>query len=141
MSWRLNNADLAATIAAALGVLVAFLPWYSYAQGSSHITVNGFRASAMGDVFFLMAALTLLLVLMRRGQVADLLRRRISQRVACAVIAGVAIASVVDQFLLVAGSKHSVDFGLVFALLVASGMVAAAWLRSQEPAALRSAAY
>ena len=124
MSRRFSNADLAAAIAAALGVIVTFLPWYSYAQGSAQVTVNGFRASVLGDAFFI-----------------DLLQHRISQRAAYAVVAGVAVASVVDQFLLAAGSKRSVGAGLILALLVAIGMVAAAWLRGLEPQASRTSAF
>ena len=141
MSRRFSNADLAAAIAAALGVIVTFLPWYSYAQGSAQVTVNGFRASVLGDAFFIAAALLCLLVLMRFGLVTDLLQHRISQRAAYAVVAGVAVASVVDQFLLAAGSKRSVGAGLILALLVAIGMVAAAWLRGLEPQASRTSAF
>src|SRR5207302_4277747 len=97
----------------------------------------GFRASLMGDTFFLAAALMCLLVLMRVGLVSDLLRRRVSPRVAYAVVAGIAIASVVDQFLLTAGGGRSIRPGLILALLVAIGMVAAAWLRTLEPQSSR----
>ncbi|HKR99604.1 MAG TPA: hypothetical protein VJU79_08830 [Candidatus Dormibacteraeota bacterium] len=132
MFRRFSNADIAASIAAALGVIVSFLPWYSYAEGASRVSVNGFRASLLGDVFFLAAALMCLLVLMRLGVVRDLLRQRISQRAACAVLAGVAVASVIDQLLLSSGGTRSVAPGLILALLVSLGMVAAAWLRSLE---------
>ena len=139
MSRRFSNADWAAAVAAAFGVIVAFLPWYSYTQGPAHVTVNGFRASLMGDTFFLAAALMCLLVLIRAGLVSDLLRRRISLRVAYAVVAGIAIASVVDQFLLTAGGGRSIGLGLILALLVAIGMVVAAWLRPLEPQSSRVA--
>ncbi len=132
MSRRLTKADWTAAGAAVTGLIVTFLPWYTYTQGSAHITVNGFRASLMGDVFFVAVAVLALLLLMRLGFVSDILRRRISPRLAYAVVAGVGIASVLDQLLLVAGGRRSVAPGLILALLVAAGMAAAAWLRSLE---------
>jgi hypothetical protein len=139
MLRRLTPADRVAAIAALAGVAVAFLPWYSYSSGSSRITVNGFRASLLGDVFFLCAAATLLLVLMRQGVVTDLLQRRMSQRAAAIIVAGVAAASVLDQLLLATTGHHAIAAGLVLALGIVVAMGVAAWLRGGERPAARSA--
>jgi hypothetical protein len=132
MFTRLSKADWVAASAAALGLIVVFLPWYSYSQGASHITVNGFRASLLGDVFFLSAAAMGLLLLMRHGLISDLLTRRVSQRAAYAIVAGIAAASVLDQLLLVSGGHRAVAAGLILAMVVAVGMVTAAWLRGGD---------
>jgi len=130
MSIRLTKADRVAATAGALSVLVAFLPWYSYTLNASTITVNGFRASLLGDVFFLAGTATILLLLMHRGVLPDVLRRRISQPAAYAILAGIAIASVLDQLLLVSGGHRSLGPGLILALFAAAGIGAAAWLRA-----------
>ncbi len=56
MPSHINRAEAVGAASAAVGVLVAFLPWYRYSAGTAHITVNAFRASLLGDVYFLAIA-------------------------------------------------------------------------------------
>ncbi len=138
MPPNISRSDLAAGASIALGVIAVFLPWYSYTEAGTRITVNGFRASLLGDAFFLAVALSALLLLMQRDLVSDVLGGRVSARVASAVLAALAIASVLDQLLLTGGGR-AIAPGLIVALLVAAGLAAAAWLRSIEtrPASAR----
>jgi hypothetical protein len=132
VSRRLSPSDRVAAITVAAGVIVAFLPWYSYTAGTSRITVNGFRASLLGDLFFLSLAALALLLLLRQGLVTDFLRQRLSQRAAYLIVAAIAVASALDQLLLVATGHRSIAPGLILALIVVIGMGATAWLRTTE---------
>jgi len=103
MSSRLSKADRVAAIAATLGIIVLFLPWYTYTQGQSHVTVNGFRASLLGDAFFVAVAATGLLLAIRAGLVADVLGGRFSPRTAYTAVSAIALLCVLLQLVLVAG--------------------------------------
>ena len=71
MLSHVNKPEAIGAASAALGGFVAFLPWYGYASGNSHVTVNAFRASLLGDVFFVAIAAAILLLLIGRGFVDD----------------------------------------------------------------------
>ena len=94
MLRRLTFADWAAGLAVALGLLAVFLPWYSYRSGSAHITVNGFRASLLGDIFFLGIAALGMLMLIRQGVIQDpagLKQRERTGLLATATVMGTAV--------------------------------------------------
>jgi hypothetical protein len=130
MISRLNRADRATGVAALAGLLAAYLPWYSYTAATSHISVNGFRASALGDLFFLGIAATAILLLIRLGMVLNPLQHVAGERVMFAVAAGVSGAAVALQLLLAAAGGKSISFGLLLGVLAAAGLGVAAWMRS-----------
>ena len=72
MPSHINRAEAIGVASAAVGILVAFLPWYAYSAGTSHVSVNAFRASVLGDLFFVAIAAVVLLLLIGRGFVDDL---------------------------------------------------------------------
>jgi hypothetical protein len=132
MMSRLNGADRAAGLAALVGLLAAYLPWYAYSAASTRITVNGFRASVFGDLFFIGVALTAVLVLIRLGVASNPLEHQLSERAVHAIAAAMAGAGVLLQLLLTATSGKSISFGLLLAVVAAAGLAAAAWMRHPE---------
>ena len=52
MLRRFTPADWTAAAGAMLGLVALYLPWYSYSSGAARVTVNGFRASLLGELFF-----------------------------------------------------------------------------------------
>ncbi len=97
-------------------VLVAFLPWYGYASGNSHVTVNAFRASLLGDVFFVAIAAAILLLLIGRGFVDDVVTPYIPETTAHATAAALAIGSVLVQLILARATGRSLSIGIFLAL-------------------------
>lgn len=132
MLKRLDWSDRAAAAAVLLGLIAVFLPWYGYPSGSAHVAVNGFRASVLGDAFFLLIAAAALLVLMRHGVVADLLGGRISERAARTAIAATAAGIVLLQLALIPGAGRSASAGVVVALFAVIALALSAWLRRYD---------
>ena len=128
MAKRASGADTAAGVGVALGLLAAFLPWYSYSTTTARVTVDAFRASVLGDAFFIAVAAVALILLMRRGLVADVLGERISQRTALSAAAWCTAAIVALQLILIAAGGRSIGIGLPFAALAAAAIVIAAWM-------------
>ncbi|HEY4869306.1 MAG TPA: hypothetical protein VII79_04805 [Candidatus Dormibacteraeota bacterium] len=130
MLRRINAADRAAAIAVVLGVIAIYIPWYSYSAATGHVTVNGFRASIVGDIFFLAIAATALMLLMRHDVIEDVITPRVDERQASSVLAGIAVGAVLLQLILDAmGGGRSIGFGLVLALFSAIALAASAWLK------------
>jgi hypothetical protein len=133
MPSRINRAEAIGAASAALGILVAFLPWYGYVAGNSHVTVNAFRASALGDLFFVAVAAVVLLLLIGKGFVDDVVTPYIPETTAHAVAAAVAMGSVLVQMILARAGGHSLGVGLFLALVAAAGLCTAAVLRRLHP--------
>lgn len=132
MLRRFDWSDRSATAAVLLGVLAAYLPWYAYSSGGSHVAVNGFRASALGFGFFLLVATEALLILMRDGAVADVIGGRISDRGARTAVAAVTGVVLLVQLILIAGAGRSAGAGFVVAVFALVAMAVAAWLRGYD---------
>lgn len=132
MHSRLGNSDRVAALAAAAGVLVSFLPWYSYYAGDTQVTVDGFRASLLGDIFFLTAVALALLLLMQHGAVSDIVRTRVSPGVAYLAVTAVATGAVLDQLLLARTGHRSIAPGLFMAVVVVAAMAGATVLRTRD---------
>ena len=133
MPSRINRAEAIGAASAALGIVVAFLPWYGYVAGNSHVTVNAFRASALGDLFFVAVAAVVLLLLIGKGFVDDVVTPYIPETTAHAVAAAVAMGSVLVQMILARAGGHSLGIGLFLALVAAAGLCTAAVLRRLHP--------
>jgi hypothetical protein len=133
MPSHVNRAEAIGAASAALGVLVTFLPWYGYVAGSSHVTVNAFRASVLGDVFFVAIAGAILLLLIGRGFVDDVVTPYIPETTAHATAAGLAMGSVLIQMILARSAGRSLSVGIFLALIAAAGLCAAAVLRRLHP--------
>jgi hypothetical protein len=112
MPTHINRAEAIATASAALGVLVAFLPWYGYASGHSHITVNA---------------------LIGRGFVDDVVTPYIPESTAHALAAALAIGSVLIQMILAKASGNSLGIGIFLALIAALGLCTASVFRRLHP--------
>jgi hypothetical protein len=120
----LTFADWAAGLAGALGLLAAFLPWYSYSSGSARITVNGFRASLLGDIFFLGIAALGFLMLIRQGVIQDpagLKQREPTWLLATAAVMGTVVLL---QLVLIGTGGLSVraGFGIAVVAVIALGV-------------------
>lgn len=132
MVKRLDWSDRSATAAVLLGVLAAYLPWYAYSAAGAHVAVNGFRASVLGDIFFVVVAAEALLVLMRHGFVAGVLGGRLTDRAARIAVACTAAAIIVIQLVLVAAAGHGAGAGMLLAFFSFIAMATAAWLRGYD---------
>jgi len=139
MPSHINRAEAIGAASAALGVLVAFLPWYAYTSGGSHITVNAFRASLLGDVFFVSIAAVVLLLLIGRGFVDDVVTPYIPETTAHATAAGLAMGSVLIQLILARATGRSMGIGIFLAVIAAAGLCTAAVLRRLHPDRRRTA--
>ena len=133
MLRRLDWSDRAALGAVVLGLLAAYLTWYAYVADGSHIAVNAFRASILGDVFFLLIAAEALVVLMRHGAVADVFGGRISDGTARTAIAAATAAVVLLQLILIAAGGRSAGAGMLLAFLALLALALAAWTRRYAP--------
>jgi hypothetical protein len=133
MPSHINRAEAIGGASATLGVLVAFLPWYAYAVGNSHVTVNAFRASVLGDLFFIAIAAAILLLLIGRGFVDDVITPYIPETTAHATAAAVAMGSVLIQLILARATGRSLSIGIFLALIAAAGLCTAAVLRRLHP--------
>jgi hypothetical protein len=103
----------------------SFLPWSAYDAGSVHITVNGFRASVLGDLFFLAAAALLLLTLAESG-ILGLPYSELEANTAKKALwlSAIAAAAVVLQVLLIAAAGHSTRPGVLIAIIATLLMIA-----------------
>ena len=117
MLRRLTLADWAAGLAGMLGLLAVFLPWYSYTSGSARITVNGFRASLLGDVFFLCTAAVALLMLIRNGVIEGPETIKNGERTWLLAIAATMGAALLLQLIVIATGGLSVRAGFGFAVV------------------------
>src|SRR5438477_12747094 len=104
MLRRFTPADWAGALGVAFGLAAAYLPWYGYASGTARVTVNGFRASLLGDLFFLTVAAAAALLLAQHGYADERLAARVRPRAIAVALAAIAGATVVLQFILVAGA-------------------------------------
>ena len=132
MLRRFSRADLTAALAVALGLLAIYFPWYSYTSGSNHISVNGFRASLLGDVFFLVIAAAALLLLMRHGLVDDLISPHVNEAPVYSILAGTAGATLFLQIVLAATGGKSFGPGILLALFAVLLLTASAWIRRPD---------
>ena len=130
---RVTGADRVAAAAVVLGVIAMFVPWYTYSTSAARVSVNGFRASILGEVFFLALALTALIVLTRMRVIDDALLPAWDRRqllLACAAVAG---AAVLLQLLLdVITHGRGIAAGFLLAILAAATLVTAVWLQQQH---------
>jgi len=133
MLSRINRAEAIGAVSAALGLLVAFLPWYDYASGTSRVTVNAFRASLLGDVFFVAIAAVMLLLLIGHGFVDDVVTPYIPETTAYATASALAMGSVLVQIILARATGRSLGVGIFLALIAAAGLCTAAVLRRLHP--------
>jgi hypothetical protein len=133
MPSHIDRAEAVGAVSAVVGALVAFLPWYGYTAGTSHVTVNAFRASLLGDLFFVAIAVSLLLLLIGRGFVDDVVTPYIPETAAYATAAAVAMGSVLVQMILARATDRSLGIGLFLALIAAAGLCTAAVFRRLHP--------
>jgi len=133
MPSHINRAEAIGAASAALGVLVAFLPWYAYASGNSHVTVNAFRASVFGDLFFVGVAAAILLLLIGRGFVDDVVTPYVPETTAHATAAAAAMGGMLIQLILARAGGRSFGIGIFLALVAAAGLCTAAVLRRLHP--------
>jgi hypothetical protein len=133
MPSHIDRAEAIGTGSAALGVLAAFLPWFGYAAGTSHVTVNAFRASLLGDIFFVAIAAVILLLLIGRGFVDDVVTPYVPETTAHAIAAAVAMVSVLVQIILARATERSLGIGIFLALIAAAGLCTAAVFRRLHP--------
>ena len=133
MPSQSNRAEAIAAASAALGVLVAFLPWYGYAAGTEHVSVNAFRASLLGDIYFIAMAGTILLLLIGRGFVDDVVTPYIPESTAYAAAATLAMGSVLVQLIVARTTDRSLGVGMFLALLAAAGLCTASVFRRMHP--------
>lgn len=132
MLKRLDSSDRCAVAAILLGIVAVYLPWYSYPSGAGHVAVNAFRASVLGDAFFLLIAMAALLVLMHHGVLADVLSGRIADRTARIGIAAAAALVVLAQLALIPSGGRTASLGIVVALLSVAALAVSAWLRQYD---------
>ena len=128
MLRRFTWADWAAALAVLFGLIAVYTPWYSYTSGSTHITVNGFRASILGDLFFLAIAITALMLLMRHGIVDDLASPHVNEAPLYSALAGAAGAIVFLQLILTAAGGKSFGPGFLLAVFATLALGASAWI-------------
>ena len=133
MPSHINRAEAIGAASAAVGVIVAFLPWYGYPDGLSRITVNAFRASLLGDVYFLAIAVAIMLLLIGRGFVDDVVTPFVPETTAHAAAAAAATGSVLIQMILARATGRSLGVGIFLALIAALGLCGAAVLRRLHP--------
>ena len=132
MLRRLDWSDRSALAAVVVGLLAAYLTWYSYVSAGSHVAVNAFRASILGDVFFLLIATEALVVLTRHGVVTDVLGGRISDRTARTAIAAATAVVVLLQLILIAAGGRSAGAGMLLAFFALLALALAAWTRGYD---------
>ena len=133
MPSHIDRAEAIGAASAVIGLLVAFLPWYAYSSGASRVTVNAFRASALGDVFFVAIAAAILLLLIGRGFVDDVITPYIPESTAHATAAALAMGSVLVQLILAKATGRSLGIGIFLALIAAAGLCTAAVIRRLHP--------
>jgi hypothetical protein len=132
MPRRFTPADWAGALGAMLGLIAVYLPWYSYPGGAARVTVNGFRASLLGDLFFVAVAGAALLMLTRHGYIDHPLARRVRAQAAFAGVAAAAGAVVVLQLILIAAGGRSVGGGFIVAVIATLALAMSAWLRRRD---------
>ncbi len=133
MPSHINRAEAIGAASAVVGLLVAFLPWYGYTAAGSHITFNAFRASLLGDLFYLAIALSILLLLIGRGFVDDVITPYVPESTAYAGAAALAIGSVLIQMIVATATGRSLGVGIFLGLLAALGLCTAAVFRRLHP--------
>jgi len=133
MPSHINRAEAVGAASAAIGVVVAFLPWYGYPDGVAKVSVNAFRASAFGDLYFLAIAAAILLLLIGRGFVDDVVTPYVPETTAHATAAAFATASVLIEMILAKAAGRSLGPGMFLALVAALGLCGAAVLRRLHP--------
>jgi hypothetical protein len=133
MLKRFDWSDRTAIVAVLLGVLAAYLPWYAYsASGGAHVAVNGFRASVLGDAFFLLIAAEAMIVLVRHGYIADVVGGRIRDRSIRMAIAAAGAVIVLAQVVLIAADGRASGGGLLVALFAVALMAVSACVRGYD---------
>ena len=133
MLKRFDWSDRSAIVAVLLGVLAVYLPWYAYtSDGGAHVAVNGFRASVLGDAFFLLLAAEASVVLMRHGAIADVLGGRIADRSIRMLLAAAGAIIVLAQVVLIAADGRSSGGGILVAIFAVATMAVSAWMRGYD---------
>lgn len=138
MPSHINRAEAIGAVSAVVGLLVAFLPWYGYTAAGSHITFNAFRASLLGDLFYLAIAANILLLLIGRGFVDDVVTPYVPESTAFAGAAALAIGSVLIQIIVATATGRSLGVGIFLGLAAALGLCIAAVFRRLHPDRRRS---
>jgi hypothetical protein len=133
MPSHINRAEAIAAASAAVGLLVAFLPWYAYTVAGSHITFNAFRASLLGDFFYLAIAASILLLLIGRGFVDDVVTPYVPETTAYAGAAALAMGSVLIQMIVATATGRSLGLGIFLGFIAAAGLCTAAVFRRLHP--------
>jgi hypothetical protein len=133
MPSHINRAEAIAAASAAVGLLVAFLPWYAYTVAGSHITFNAFRASLLGDFFYLAIAASILLLLIGRGFVDDVVTPYVPETTAYAGAAALAMGSVLIQMIVAVATGRTLGLGIFLGLIAAAGLCTAAVFRRLHP--------
>jgi hypothetical protein len=133
MPSHINRAEAIGAASAAVGLLVAFLPWYGYTAAGDHISFNAFRASLLGDFFYLAIAATILLLLIGRGFVDDVVTPYVPETTAYAGAAALAMGCVLIQMIVATATGRSLGVGIFLAVLAALGLCTAAVFRRLHP--------
>ena len=133
MPSHLNRAEAIAAASAAIGLVVAFLPWYGYTVAGLHVTFNAFRASLLGDLFYVAIALTILLLLIGRGFLDDVITPYVPETTAYAGAAALAMGSVLIQMIVATATGRSLGVGIFLGLLAAAGLCTASVFRRMHP--------
>jgi hypothetical protein len=133
MPSHINRAEAIAAASAAVGLLVAFLPWYAYTVAGAHITFNAFRASLLGDFFYLAIAASILLLLIGRGFVDDVVTPYVPETTAYAGAAALAMGSVLIQMIVATATGRSLGLGIFLGFIAAAGLCTAAVFRRLHP--------
>lgn len=133
MPSHINRAEAIGAASAVVGLLVAFLPWYGYTAAGSHITFNAFRASLLGDLFYLAIAATILLLLIGRGFVDDVVTPFVPESTAYAGAAALAVGSVLIQMIVATATGRSLGLGIFLGLVAALGLCTATVFRRLHP--------
>ena len=104
-----------------------------HGRGHSHITFNAFRASLLGDFFFLAIAASILLLLIGRGFVDDVVTPYVPETTAYAGAAALAMGSVLIQMIVATATGRSLGLGIFLGFLAAAGLCTAAVFRRLHP--------
>ncbi len=119
MISRLTIPERVAGGAALVGIGASFLTWYGYASGTTQVTVDGFRSSLLGDVFFIACAAILLFVAARARLVSI---GRVANSIWLSVVA-VAAGSIAIQLVLAIAGGRSLHKGLLAAVLCGAALL------------------
>lgn len=130
---RLGQADRVTGLGAAAALVSTFLPWYRFHDAHDEIAANGFGAGFLGDVVFVAAAATILLLLVRAG-VIHMPGLSVEPRLLMGIAVAALGATVLQLLIGIDGSGafHSATIGIVVALFASAAMVVGARMQQNE---------